>query len=209
MTSQALQAWPEAMLESRLCTDSEGGMMKKLATLLALLPGLAFASPIVDLVTNRGVIEITLDQAHAPKTVANFLAYIKSGHYNGTVFHRVINGFVIQGGGYDAQMVERPHRAPIQNEASNGLKNSTGTIAMARTSDPHSASAQFYINVADNDALNFRSRSAEGWGYAVFGKVTQGMDVVQKIAQTPTGTIKGMSDVPLTPVIVQKVLVRN
>jgi peptidyl-prolyl cis-trans isomerase B (cyclophilin B) len=197
------------MLESRFRTESTGCTMKKLVALLTLLPGLAFSSPVVDLVTNRGVIEITLDQARAPRTVANFLAYIKSGHYNGTVFHRVINGFVIQGGGYDARMIERPHRAPIQNEAANGLRNTAGTIAMARTAEPHSASAQFYINVADNDALNFRSRTQDGWGYAVFGKVTQGMDVVQKIAQSPTGMVKGMSDVPLDPVIVQKVLVRN
>lgn len=183
--------------------------MKKLLALLALVPCLAQAVPVVDLVTNRGTIEITLDPAHAPKTVANFLAYVRAGHYNGTLFHRVIDGFVIQGGGYDTRMNERPTRAPIVNEADNGLKNRVGTIAMARTMDPNSATAQFFINLADNAALDFRSKSTEGWGYAVFGKVTRGMDVVNGIARTPTGTAGAMSDVPLKPAIVLKAVVRN
>jgi len=183
--------------------------MNKLVALFALLPSLVFAAPVVDLVTNRGTIEITLDQAHAPKTVANFLAYVKSGHYNGTIFHRVIDGFMIQGGGFDAHMVERSTRAPITNEADNGLKNNVGTIAMARTSDPHSASAQFFINVADNNSLNFRSRTQDGWGYAVFGKVTRGMDVVQRIAKSRTGEANGMADVPQQAVVIQKAIVKN
>lgn len=183
--------------------------MKKLVALFALLPSLVFAAPVVDLVTNRGTIEITLDQAHAPKTVANFLAYVKSGHYNGTVFHRVIDGFMIQGGGFDTRLTERPTRAPIVNEANNGLKNNVGTIAMARTPDPHSASAQFFINVANNDSLNFRSKTQDGWGYAVFGKITRGMDVVQKIAKSKTGDANGMSDVPQQAVVIQKAIVRN
>jgi len=183
--------------------------MKKLFALLALLPCLAWSAPVVDLVTNRGTIEIALDQAHAPKTVANFLAYVKSGHYNGTVFHRVISGFMIQGGGFDTQLKERPTRAPIANEADNGLKNNVGTIAMARTPDPNSATAQFFINVANNDALNFRSRTDDGWGYAVFGKVTRGMDVVMRIAQSQTGDYNGMSDVPQQPIIIIKATVKN
>jgi len=183
--------------------------MKKLVALLALLPSLAFAAPIVDLVTNRGTIEITLDQAHAPKTVANFLAYVKANHYNGTIFHRVIDGFMIQGGGFDRQMTERQTRAPITNEADNGLKNNLGTIAMARTSDPHSATAQFFINVANNDSLNFRARTQDDWGYAVFGKVTQGMDVVMRIAKSQTGEVNGMTDVPLQPVVIIKATIKN
>lgn len=183
--------------------------MKKLIAALALLPGLAFAAPVVDLVTNRGTIEITLDQAQAPKTVANFLAYVKANHYNGTIFHRVIKGFMIQGGGYDAQMNERPTRAPIINEADNKLKNMVGTIAMARTDDPNSATAQFFINVANNDPLNFRDRSESGWGYAVFGKVTRGMDVVMNIARSQTGEVNGMADVPQQPVVIQKAFIKN
>lgn len=183
--------------------------MKKCLALLALLPCLAWAAPVVTLETNRGNIEVTLDPVHAPKTVANFLAYVKSGHYNGTVFHRVIEGFMIQGGGYDARLKERPTRAPIVNEADNGLKNTVGTIAMARTPDPNSASAQFFINVANNDALNFRSRTEEGWGYAVFGKVTRGMDVVMRISRSQTGDYNNLSDVPVQPVIIVKATVKN
>jgi peptidyl-prolyl cis-trans isomerase B (cyclophilin B) len=183
--------------------------MKKLVALLALLPSLVFAAPVVDLVTNRGIIEITLDQAHAPKTVANFLAYVKAGHYNGTIFHRVIDGFMIQGGGFDAHLSERPTRAPIANEADNGLKNDVGTIAMARTSEPHSASAQFFINVANNTPLNFRAKTQEGWGYAVFGKVTRGMDVVQRIAKSRTGDANGMADVPQQAIVIQKAIIKN
>ncbi|BEV70570.1 MULTISPECIES: peptidylprolyl isomerase [unclassified Paludibacterium] len=183
--------------------------MKKLLALLALLPGLVLAAPVVELTTNQGNIEITLDQAHAPKTVANFLAYVKSGHYNGTVFHRVIEGFMIQGGGFDAKLKQKPTRAPIVNEADNGLKNTIGTIAMARTPEPNSATAQFFINVANNDPLDFRSRTDEGWGYAVFGKVTRGMDVVNRISHMKTIDVGMMSDVPEKPVVIIKAVIKG
>jgi len=157
---------------------------------------------IVILHTNFGDITLELDAAKAPKTVANFVEYAKSGHYSGTVFHRVINNFMIQGGGFDKDMKQKSTRAPIPNEANNGLKNVNGSIAMARTSDPHSASAQFFINVKDNDFLDFRSENTQGWGYAVFGKVTQGMDVVNKIKVVDTVQKGPHSDVPLEPVII-------
>ena len=158
---------------------------------------------IVILHTNFGDITLELDAAKAPKTVANFVAYTKSGHYNGTVFHRVINNFMIQGGGFTKDMKQKNTNAPIPNEANNGLKNLTGTIAMARTSDPHSASAQFFINVKDNDFLDYRNESVQGWGYAVFGKVTKGMEVVNKIKMVKTGNSGGHSDVPLEAVIIE------
>ncbi len=158
----------------------------------------------VALTTSLGRIVLELDENKAPKTVANFLGYVKKGHYNGLIFHRVISGFMIQGGGFDEKMDEKPTGAPIENEADNGLKNLRGAIAMARTNDPHSASAQFFINVADNAMLDFKSKSVQGWGYAVFGKVVAGMDVVDKIRTLPTGS-KGMfQDVPQTPVIIVK-----
>ncbi|SCK20907.1 peptidylprolyl isomerase [Vogesella sp. LIG4] len=182
-------------------------MKKLLSSLLLMLPLAALAAPSVELSTNKGPITIELDPAHAPKTVENFIAYVKAGHYNGTLFHRVIDGFMIQGGGFTAQnssLVEKATRAPIANEADNGLKNVIGTIAMARTFNPNSATAQFYINVANNDFLNFRSKTPEGWGYAVFGKVSAGMDVVNRIAKVRTGFVSGMPDVPLEPVIITK-----
>jgi peptidyl-prolyl cis-trans isomerase A (cyclophilin A)/peptidyl-prolyl cis-trans isomerase B (cyclophilin B) len=149
------------------------------------------ANPQVELDTSAGRIRLELYPDAAPKTVANFLAYVKSGHYNGTVFHRVIDGFMIQGGGYTAEYWQKPTKAPVENEAQAsskaGLLNVPGTLAMARTSDPHSATAQFFINVADNKFLNFRSPDPQGVGYTVFGKVVDGMDVVRKIAKTPTG----------------------
>lgn len=157
---------------------------------------------IIILHTNFGDITLELDAAKAPKTTANFVEYVKSGHYDGTIFHRVINNFMIQGGGFDKNMKQKPTRAPIANEANNGLKNLTGTIAMARTSDPHSASAQFFINVKDNDFLDFRNETTQGWGYAVFGKVTQGMDVVNKIKVVNTSNSGGHGDVPMEPVII-------
>jgi len=181
-------------------------MMKRFLATLALssAPLLALAAPVVTLDTNKGPIEITLDEAKAPKTVANFIQYVKSGQYNGTIFHRVIDGFMIQGGGFDAQLHEKPTRAPIANEASNGLKNTIGTIAMARTMDPNSATAQFFINVANNDFLNYRDPSPQGIGYAVFGKVTKGMDVVNSIAKVRTGSKNGMADVPTETVVIKK-----
>ncbi|MFN3585960.1 MAG: peptidylprolyl isomerase [Moraxellaceae bacterium] len=159
--------------------------------------------PHVALNTNHGRIVLELDAVKAPKTTANFLAYVKSGHYNGTIFHRVINNFMIQGGGFDATMAQKPTNAPIENEADNGLKNTTGTIAMARTNDPHSASAQFFINVKDNDFLNHTSKTAQGWGYAVFGKVTDGMDVVNAIKAVATGRSGFHQDVPVQAVVIE------
>jgi cyclophilin family peptidyl-prolyl cis-trans isomerase len=169
---------------------------------LAAQPGLA-ADPRVELKTNRGTIVLELNQAKAPKTVANFLQYVKDGHYNGTVFHRTIDGFMIQGGGFDRDMREKPTRGRIENEAGNGLRNDYGTIAMARTPDPHSASAQFFINVKNNDFLNYREPSPQGYGYAVFGKVVSGMDVVDRIAKVPTGNAGPHQNVPREPVVIE------
>ena len=158
--------------------------------------------------TNYGPITLELDSEHAPKTVENFLTYAREGHYDNTIFHRVINGFMIQGGGFSPGMKQKDTHAPIKNEANNGLKNTTGTIAMARTNDPHSASSQFFINVADNDFLNFKSETPQGWGYAVFGKVTDGMDVVNKIKGVKTGSSGFHQDVPKEDVVIQSVTVK-
>ncbi|KRI01210.1 hypothetical protein AO057_09905 [Curvibacter sp. PAE-UM] len=159
-------------------------------------------SPRVKLATSAGDIVIELDAAKAPKTVENFLAYVRKGHYKGTIFHRVIPGFMVQGGGFDAAMAQKPTEKPIENEANNGLKNDKYTLAMARTPHPHSASAQFFINVADNAFLNHTAPTQQGWGYAVFGKVVEGMDVVDKISAVPTGD-KGMhQNVPQTPITI-------
>jgi len=154
--------------------------------------------------TNKGDITLSLDAVKAPKTVANFLQYVKSGHYDGTIFHRVINNFMIQGGGMGVGMKEKSTSAPVENEANNGLKNERGTVAMARTSDPHSATAQFFINVNDNDFLNHTAPSAQGWGYAVFGKVTDGLDVVDTIRKVKTGNAGFHQDVPAEDVIIEK-----
>ena len=159
------------------------------------------ANPQVELKTNQGTIVIELAADKAPKTVENFLQYTKDGFYNGTIFHRVIDGFMIQGGGFEAGMKEKATRAPISNEAKNGLKNVTGTLAMARTRDPHSASAQFFINLKDNGFLDFPGQ--DGWGYAVFGKVVQGMEVVQKIAKVGTGNAGMHQNVPTTPIVIE------
>ena len=159
----------------------------------------------VKLNTNHGTIVLELDADKAPKTVANFLQYAKDGFYDGTIFHRVINGFMIQGGGMQPGMVEKQTRDSIQNEADNGLTNARGTIAMARTPDPHSASAQFFINVADNDFLNFRAQTQDGWGYCVFGKVVEGMDVVDKIKGVQTGNKGYHQDVPVEDVVIESV----
>jgi peptidyl-prolyl cis-trans isomerase B (cyclophilin B) len=159
----------------------------------------------VKLNTNHGTIVLELDAAKAPNTVANFLQYAKEGFYDGTIFHRVINGFMIQGGGMQPGMVEKQTRDPIQNEANNGLTNARGTIAMARTPDPHSASAQFFINVADNDFLNFRAETPDDWGYCVFGKVVEGMDVVDKIKGIQTGNKGYHQDVPVEDVMIESV----
>jgi len=163
------------------------------------------SNPQVRLTTSLGAIELELDAGKAPKTVANFLGYVDKGFYNGTIFHRVIPGFMVQGGGMLPGMKEKPAGAKIQNEADNGLKNLTGTIAMARTSDPHSASAQFFINTVDNGFLDHRGKDPQGWGYAVFGRVTKGMDVVKKIEAVPTGNAGIHQNVPVKDVILTKV----
>ena len=159
---------------------------------------------LVILHTNMGDIKLELDQAKAPVTVENFVQYVKEGHYDGTVFHRVIGNFMIQGGGFDKDMKQKPTHDPIKNEANNGLKNEVGSIAMARTQDPHSASAQFFINVADNSFLNFSSETRQGWGYAVFGKVVEGMDVVNNIKNVKTTNYGFHENVPVNPVIIEK-----
>ena len=158
--------------------------------------------PVVELDTNMGAIVIELNEEKAPKTVENFLNYVKSGQYDGTIFHRIIDGFMIQGGGMDAEMNEKPTNAPVENEADNGLKNDKGTIAMARTQDPHSATSQFFLNVKDNDFLNHTGKNMQGWGYTVFGKVTSGMDVIEKMKGVPTGRFGMHADVPKEPVVI-------
>ena len=154
------------------------------------------AAPLVKIATNFGDISIELDDEKAPKTVANFLAYVEDGFYNGTIFHRVIDGFMIQGGGFDTDMHQKPTKGNVDNEANNGLSNGIGTIAMARTSDPHSATAQFFINVSDNTFLDHKDQSEQGWGYCVFGRVTDGMDTVNKIKDVQTTVRNHMRDVP-------------
>ncbi len=157
----------------------------------------------IKLHTNHGDITIELETEKAPETAKNFLAYVESGHYNGTIFHRVIDGFMVQGGGFTADMKQKPCNAPIKNEADNGLKNVCYTLAMARTNDPQSATAQFFINVADNGFLDFKSPTGNGWGYCVFGKVIEGTDVVDKIRAVPTGNSGPHQDVPLENVIIE------
>jgi peptidyl-prolyl cis-trans isomerase B (cyclophilin B) len=156
------------------------------------------------LTTNHGNIKIELDDAKAPKTAANFVQYAKDGHFDNTVFHRVIPGFMVQGGGFEPGMKQKKTRDPIDNEATNGLKNEKYTLAMARTGDPHSASAQFFINAKDNDFLNFKSPNGAGWGYCVFGKVIEGKDVVDKIEGVKTGRSGMHEDVPVEDVVIQK-----
>ncbi len=158
----------------------------------------------IRLTTNLGEIDIELDFNRAPVTAKNFEDYVKEGFYNGVIFHRVIKGFMIQGGGFTPEMSQKPTKDPIENEAANGLKNDKYTIAMARTSDPHSASSQFFINVADNSFLNHTAPTGQGWGYAVFGKVVKGQDVVDKIAQVKTGNRGFHADVPVEPVVIEK-----
>ncbi len=166
----------------------------------AALSALA-ANPMVELKTSQGDITVELYADKAPKSAENFVQYVKDGHYNGTVFHRVIDGFMIQGGGFDADMKQKATRAPIENEAKNGLRNEPGTLAMARTADPHSASSQFFINLAPNTFLDYPSR--DGWGYAVFGKVVKGMEVVEKIGKLPTANRGLHQNVPVEPVVIE------
>ena len=158
----------------------------------------------IKLHTNHGIISLELDSERAPLTAQNFIDYVNSGHYDNTIFHRVIDGFMIQGGGFEPGMKQKQTRAPIQNEAANGLKNEKYTVAMARTSDVHSASAQFFINVADNNFLNYTSSTSQGFGYCVFGKVTEGKDVVDQIKKVKTADRSGHQNVPLEDVVVQK-----
>jgi peptidyl-prolyl cis-trans isomerase B (cyclophilin B) len=187
-------------------------MRRLLATITTLLILLGTTStvfadkPKVLIQTNKGNITLELDRDKAPLSVQNFLTYVDEGFYNGTIFHRVIEGFMIQGGGFDKDFKKRPTHDPIKNEADNGLKNERGTVAMARTSDPHSATAQFFINHKDNDFLNHRSKDRQGWGYAVFGRVTDGMDVVDEIATTATGPGGPFrKDVPQETILIQQV----
>jgi cyclophilin family peptidyl-prolyl cis-trans isomerase len=184
--------------------------MKQLLAALALsiLSFTAQGKPVnVSMETSLGTIKLELDAEKAPLTVANFVAYAKAGHYNGLVFHRVIKGFMVQGGGYDEALKQRDTKPPVKNEAKNGLKNVRGSIAMARTSDPHSASSQFFINHKDNDFLNYPGQ--DGWGYTVFGKVTEGMDVVDKMAETPTGNTPPFGrDVPVKAIVIKSVTVQ-
>ncbi|ROH88438.1 peptidyl-prolyl cis-trans isomerase [Pseudomethylobacillus aquaticus] len=180
-------------------------LYSKLAAVALLSLSLnVWAGPIAEIKTSEGLIVLELNSDKAPNTVANFVQYAKDGHYTGTVFHRVISGFMVQGGGMDSDLNEKPTRAPIKNEANNGLNNTIGTIAMARTGDPHSASAQFFINVANNTFLNFTEKSERGWGYTVFGKVTKGMDVVDRIAKTRTDG----GDVPVRSIVIEQVTIR-
>ncbi|MCL2076199.1 MAG: peptidylprolyl isomerase [Betaproteobacteria bacterium] len=158
----------------------------------------------IRLTTNHGVITLKLDAEKAPLTVANFEQYVREGFYDGTIFHRVIPGFMIQGGGFNADMEQKDTHDAIRNEADNGLQNKRGSIAMARTNDPHSATAQFFINVVDNDFLNFKAQTPSGWGYAVFGMVDEGMDVIDKIKAAKTGNQGGHQDVPLEAIIIEK-----
>ncbi|MGI2855600.1 peptidylprolyl isomerase [Shewanella algae] len=163
----------------------------------------------ITLHTNHGDIKLALDSEKAPLTVANFIKYAQEGFYDGTIFHRVIDGFMVQGGGFTEQMSQKTTNAPVRNEANNGLSNKTGTIAMARTSDPHSATAQFFINVNDNTFLDFKNESIQGWGYCVFGEVVEGMDVVNTIKGVSTGNRGMHQDVPLEAVIIEKVTIAD
>jgi peptidyl-prolyl cis-trans isomerase B (cyclophilin B) len=166
------------------------------------------ANPKVELhIAGYGVVTLELDADKAPQSTKNFVDYVKAGHYDGTIFHRVINGFMIQGGGFEPGMTQRKTNAPIQNEANNGLKNNNYTVAMARTSDPHSASAQFFINVGDNDFLNHTAQTPQGWGYAVFGKVVSGQDIVDRIKGVKTGRKGFHDDVPKDDVVIEKAVV--
>ncbi len=185
-------------------------MYKVLIIVLVVVLGMSKASfaespnPKVQLETSKGVIIVELDAAAAPKTVENFVSYVEDGFYDGTIFHRVIKQFMIQGGGFTSDMKQKSPNAPVQNEADNGLENNRGTIAMARTNDPHSATAQFFINIIDNTFLNHKAKTSQGWGYCVFGHVIEGLDVVDAIEAVSTTTKSPYQDVPVEPVIIEK-----
>jgi peptidyl-prolyl cis-trans isomerase B (cyclophilin B) len=174
---------------------------------LIIAPGDIMSSTVIEMKTTFGVITLELDAEKAPKTVENFVRYATEGFYDGTIFHRVIDNFMIQGGGFDADMQQKESGEPIENEADNGLKNDRGTIAMARTMDPHSATAQFFLNVKDNDFLNHSGKNMQGWGYTVFGKVTAGDDVLDKIRSVETGNKSGHQDVPKDSIVIESVTV--
>ncbi len=181
--------------------------MKRLFVLLAALliaPLALAANPKVEMKTSLGTLVIELYPENAPKTVENFVQYVKDGFYDGTIFHRVIPGFMIQGGGFNAGLQQKPARPAIRNEAGNGLRNAVGTVAMARTADPHSATAQFFINVSENDFLDFKSPDDKGYGYTVFGRIASGMEVVQKIVQVPTGSLGPHQNMPRQPVVIER-----
>ncbi|MDH4151236.1 MAG: peptidylprolyl isomerase [Betaproteobacteria bacterium] len=181
--------------------------MKHLIALLlalTLIPAALAANPKVEMKTTLGTIVIELYPENAPKTVENFLQYVNDGFYDGTIFHRVIPGFMAQGGGFTPNLQQKPTRAAIRNEAGNGLRNATGTVAMARTADPHSATAQFFINVSENDFLDFKSADEKGYGYTVFGRISSGMDVVQKMIATPTATTGPHQNVPRQPIVIER-----
>ena len=182
-----------------------GGLVGACALSLAVSAQALAQNPFVEIKTSMGSITAELNQEKAPKTVANFLQYVKDGHYKGTIFHRVIDGFMIQGGGMDAGMNEKKTRDPIDNEAGNGLKNTVGTLAMARTNSVHSATAQFFINLKDNDFLNHREPTPDGYGYAVFGKVVKGMDVVERMGKVSTGKSGQHQDVPRIAITIESV----
>jgi len=183
-------------------------LVRAVAQLLTLLllpvAVLASGNPVVRMTTSLGVVEFELLPERAPATVKNFMDYVAAGHYDGTIFHRVIPGFMIQGGGFEPGMRQKDTREPVRNEADNGLRNTRGSVAMARTMEPHSATAQFFINVADNDFLDHRDKTLRGWGYTVFARVVQGMDVVDRIVRVPTTSIGPHQDVPRTDVLIQK-----
>jgi len=180
-------------------------MLFGLIVMVGMVSAKGGESPRVVLETSKGNFVIALDADNAPGSTENFLGYVEAGYYEGTVFHRVIDGFMIQGGGFTQDMVQKETRGTIQNEADNGVKNKRGTVAMARRPDPHSATAQFFVNAVDNAFLDHRSKDNQGWGYAVFGEVVEGMDVVDAIAKVKTGRHGSMGDVPTEPVIIQKV----
>lgn len=185
-------------------------MRRFLLSILFLFSTTTFATetkmthPKIKLTTSLGNITLQLNGEKAPISTENFVTYVKEGFYNGTIFHRVINGFMAQGGGFDTSFTQKAVHAPIENEADNGLKNNRGTIAMARTNVPNSATAQFFINYKNNDSLNHTGKNASGWGYAVFGEVIEGMDIVDKMADVPTGTKNGHQDVPKTDIVIEK-----
>lgn len=177
--------------------------------LYSFVPAFGQDKPQVRMETSKGTVIIELDARKAPMTTANFLAYVKDGFYDGTVFHRVIPNFMIQGGGFTQDMKQKSNRPPIRNEADNGLKNNTGTVAMARTPNPHSATSQFFINVKNNDALNHRSKSGQHWGYCVFGRVIKGMDVVRAIESSPTSAQGRHHNVPVKPIVIERLTAIN